>query len=106
MEPDETNEETAIREAYEETGAVIHNPMRIGCYVLASQSDSGISRRLAPVYIARAISIGTPPDGSESLGTKLASLNRMPEVYYMWDSLIEAVFRYAYEMAQLQGWLE
>lgn len=100
----ETPEHAAIREAFEETGAVIHDPIQIGCYQLKIGDPPGSTSSRVPVFISQATVLKPIPSGSESLGVRHASLTQLQEAYYRWDPLIEAVCRYALSEAKLQGW--
>lgn len=93
LEPGETAEEAARREVYEETGAVIGALHRIGCYSFADG-------RCALLFRASLHSWGARPADSESCGVRWASLEELPELYYHWSPLMEAVFRYAIETAK------
>jgi 8-oxo-dGTP pyrophosphatase MutT (NUDIX family) len=104
LEPNETAEHTAVREAWEETGAHIDNLELIGSYKLSSARDGAQNIELVPVFIARAASVESLPPGSESLGARRVSLEQLPHVYYKWDALIDAVCSYAYSTASLLSW--
>jgi 8-oxo-dGTP pyrophosphatase MutT (NUDIX family) len=106
IEPGEAAEHAAIREAYEEAGAVIRCLEAIGYYRLqpcspavsssqeARTGDEG-AECIAPVFLAQLERLEPVPHGSESRGVRWATLKEMPQLYYQWSPLLEAVFRYA-----------
>ena len=49
------------------------------------------------MFVAEALGFQDIPEGSESLGMFLASVEDVGDVYYMWDQLTAAVFDYADE---------
>ncbi len=104
IEPGEYPEAAARREVYEETGAQIGELHVIGYYELSSQSGGAKSNRFVQVYVARAETLTPMPEGFESLGVNHIPLDRLSEIYYIWDPLIEAVCRYAHSEAHLYGW--
>ncbi len=92
LEPGETAEQAAVRETMEEIGANIAPPTRIGRYVLTDRRG----RRLEfPTYISPVGVYGAIPPGSESRGARCFALADIPRVYWFWDDLLAAVFRYA-----------
>jgi len=103
----ETARETAVREVYEETGAIVTPAalQHLGRYTLTPQSRPNAAPMLVRLYIARTLTIGAVPESSESLGTRLVPYEGLPQIYYFWDSLLEAVCRLAYERAQADGLL-
>jgi 8-oxo-dGTP diphosphatase len=104
IEPDESCEAAAKREAYEETGARISQLQKIGFYLLTDNSSDPKQTRLVPVYIASADCLLPLPVGFESLGVMHTTLSQLPKVYYLWDPLIEAVCSYAHTRALDLGW--
>lgn len=97
IEPDETPEAAAIREAYEESGAILTQLHPLGDYWLSPCSEGEPSPCRAPVFFAYAERIDALHADSESQGVRWASLDELPQIYYDWSPLIEAVFRYAEE---------
>lgn len=95
IETGETPEQTARREAYEETGARLKALHLIGWYLLEPCSDQEAQPCLAPVYWAPVDHLEPIPNIEESLGRYWARLDELPKIYYDWSPLIEAVFRYA-----------
>jgi len=102
IEPGETPEEAARREAYEEAGAQIKNLQVMGYYrmrpagITAPKSES---LSYAILYLAEPVSLEPLPPGSESKGVRWADLETLPGLYYQWSPLMEAVFRYVLEKA-------
>lgn len=97
IEPDETPEAAAVREAYEESGAVLAQLHPLGDYLLEPCSEDEQSPCRAPVFFAQAERIDALHANSESQGVRWATLEELPQIYYDWSPLIEAVFRYAEE---------
>ncbi|MCS6918137.1 MAG: NUDIX hydrolase [Fimbriimonadales bacterium] len=97
IEPDETPEAAARREAHEESGAIVAQLHPLGDYLLEPCSEQEPSPCRAPVFLARAERIEALHACSESQGVRWASLTELPQIYYDWSPLIEAVFRYAEE---------
>lgn len=97
----ETPDQTAIRETYEETGAVIAPPSLIGTNRWESK---GSATRWVAVFASQIDRFGRIPEGSESAGRRLCPLADLPKTYYLWNPLIEAVFRYSLSsLADLPG---
>lgn len=102
IEPGETPEEAAQREAYEEAGAHIKNLQLMGYYHL---QPAGINdaqdewESYALLYLAEPVSIEPLPPGSESQGIGWAELEALPGLYFQWSPLMEAVFHYVHEKA-------
>ncbi len=103
LEAGETALVAAEREAHEETGAQLVNTTLIGWYRLESLEPSSLnaSVRCVPVYAGQVSATVPIPQGSESRGVRLASLQDLPDVYYTWDALIEAVCTYAFDFADV-----
>jgi 8-oxo-dGTP diphosphatase len=101
LEAGETALVAAEREAQEETGAQLEHTALIGWYRLESLEPSSLNSpvRCVPVYVGHVCSVAPIPQGSESRGVRLVSLQDLPEVYYTWDALIEAVCTYAFDFA-------
>jgi len=100
IEPGETVDEAAVREAWEETGARLHPERRrlIGCYRLTPRVGAHAGTiRYCPVFVAEAWGFEPIPPGSESRGLILAAVEDVADVYFTWDALMAAVFAYAEE---------
>jgi 8-oxo-dGTP diphosphatase len=101
IEPGEDPLAAMIREAYEETGTRL-DPGRmepIGWYSLRPDgADAGTQDQICPVFVAQVDAFTCIPEGSESLGIRLATLNDVPRLYFFWDELLAAVFNYADRM--------
>jgi 8-oxo-dGTP pyrophosphatase MutT (NUDIX family) len=92
LEPGETALEAAIRETWEEIGARLEAPREIGHYTLTD--PEGVTR-CAVAFVGRVRLFGNIPPGSESRGARTATLEVLPSLYWRWDALLEAMFRYA-----------
>jgi len=97
IELEETLDEAAVREVWEETGGQLDPQRRrlIGCYRLTPRGLPAVPERFCPVFVAEAWGFAAIPEGSESRGMVLASVEDVAEVYFMWDALMAEVFRYA-----------
>ena len=98
IEPGETLDAAAVREAWEETGANLDPARRrlIGCYRLMPRSGSHAGQtRYCPVFVAEAFSFAPIPDGSESRGLVLAAWEDVADLYFTWDPLMAEVFAFA-----------
>ncbi len=98
IEPGETLDEAAVREAWEEVGANLDPARRrlIGCYRLTPRSGSHAGQtRYCPVLAAEAFSFAPIPAGSESRGLILAAWEDVADLYFTWDPLMAAVFEFA-----------
>lgn len=97
IEPGETIIAAALREVYEETGVTLKDEdlFLIGSYELVGAGSTRASTRYCPVFIAEAIGFEPVPAGSESRGILLAAAEDVEDLYYHWDPLMDAVFRYA-----------
>ena len=98
IEPRETVDAAAEREAWEETGARLNPEQRrlIGCYRLTPRDGVG-EVRYCPVFVAEAWGFEPIPPGSESRGLVLAAWEDVADLYFTWDALMAAVFEYAEE---------
>jgi 8-oxo-dGTP diphosphatase len=93
LEPGETPEEAARREAFEEAGVTLGRVVCLGYFVLTDTQTGAI--RHAPTFIADVQGLSELPEGSESLGRLLANLEDIDGLYYNWDDLLAAVFEEA-----------
>lgn len=100
IEAGESPEAAAVREAYEESGAVLESLHWLGSYVLTPCSEREPSPCSAPVFLARLQHRDPLRADTESQGVRWAELAELPQIYYDWSPLIEAVFRYAEERRQ------
>lgn len=100
IEPAESPEAAARREAYEETGAVLAELHWLGTYVLSPCSSSVPEPCSAPLFLARAERIDPIKGESESQGIYWATLEELPTLYYDWSPLLKAVFEYAEQRRQ------
>lgn len=96
LEAGETPEQAARREAMEEAGATLGALTRLGHFLL-TDTISG-SQQQVPTYIADVLHMDTLPPQTESRGIAWMSLDELPERYFMWDALLEAVFRYVLQV--------
>ena len=95
IEPGETAEAAARREAWEEAGVILDGVMPFGDTVIV-EAD-GADRVLAVGFIATAAHFNPIPTPSESRAVRLATRAELPISYYIWDELIEAIFDSAWE---------
>ncbi len=98
IEPGETVDAAAVREAWEETGANLDPARRrlIGCYRLTPRSGTHAGQtRYCPVFAAEAFGFAPIPDGSESRGLILTAWEDVADLYFTWDPLMAAVFEFA-----------
>ncbi|MCX7993945.1 MAG: NUDIX hydrolase [Fimbriimonadales bacterium] len=100
IEPCETPEAAAVREAYEESGAVVEQLHWLGTYLLEPCSEREPSPCSAPVFLTLAVRLDALQAESESQGVRWATPDELPAIYYDWSPLIEAVFNYAEERRQ------
>jgi 8-oxo-dGTP pyrophosphatase MutT (NUDIX family) len=92
LEPGETALEAAVRETWEEIGAWLENPVEIGFYELVGP---GGDTTCAAAFVGEVSEFGAIPEGSESLGARVATLAELSQLYWRWDPLLEAIFNYA-----------
>jgi 8-oxo-dGTP diphosphatase len=92
-EPEETLEQTARREAWEEAGAVLGPLRALGHFVLTDPTTH--TQQIVPAYVAQVLRLEALPADSESRGVRLLSPEELPHHYYLWDALTAAVFAYA-----------
>lgn len=94
VEPGESSQVAAVREANEEAGAILENVLYIGCYRISDKTDV----RWADVYTSNVKELIAIPSGFESRGRQFIQVEALPTVYHEWNALIEAVFQYSFEM--------
>jgi len=99
VEPGETAANAAVREASEEAGAELIDPIPLGVYQLWQEDGS---HTLAAAYVGFAPCWDSAFEGSESLGVEAFAIEEIPSNYYRWDELLEAVFALAREVAELE----
>ena len=93
LEADETSEQAARRETYEEIGATLGELTLLGSYFLDTVATN--DQRLVPTYRAEVLALHDLPEISESQGVRVMTFEELPTAYFLWDELIEAVFRFA-----------
>lgn len=94
LELGETPEQAARREVMEEIGGTI-GPLRLMGHYLMTETDTGAAQ-LVPTYVAAVETLGALPAGTESQGIRTVALEDLPSCYFLWDALMEAVFRLAW----------
>lgn len=94
VEPGESSEEAARREALEESGAVLGDLTYMGCYRITDRDEV----RWADVFAARIVELRSIVNTKESHGRRLARMEDLPGIYHMWNPLMEQVFTYSYEV--------
>ena len=97
LEPGETPLEALHREVCEEIGGTIAEPIFLGHYRL---SDPKRAPQFVMIYLADVASLFEQPTGSESLGVEFLTREEMPDRYFSWDPLLEAVIDYALAVRQ------
>ena len=93
LEPGETAEAAARREALEEAGVTLGRLVALGYFVLTDTKTGSV--RHAPTFVAEVQGLGTIPESSESTGRFLAPMEDIAGLYYAWDELLAAVFEEA-----------
>jgi 8-oxo-dGTP pyrophosphatase MutT (NUDIX family) len=101
LEPGETPEQAVRREAHEETGATLGPLTLIGFYLLTHQETD--ETQVVPTYLAHVTEWRAVPSGTESHGTQSLRFEELPQHYFLWDALLEAVFTYARDVWQAEG---
>lgn len=96
VEPEESSQEAALREALEEAGAVLIEPQYIGCYRISERSEV----RWADVFAATVGELVEITCPHESRGRQLVTFEQLPDVYYQWTPLLDEVFRYSREVVR------
>jgi 8-oxo-dGTP pyrophosphatase MutT (NUDIX family) len=85
----------ARREALEEGGVIVDDLRYIGCYQI--QDRNGVL--YAEAYTAKNATYVDIPAESESSARLLVDPEDLPCCYHLWDSLAEAVFDHARDVA-------
>lgn len=96
VEPDESSSEAACREAIEEAGAILEHTQYIGCYRITERGEI----RWADVYVAEVRDLIELSSEFESKGRKWVHKDLLPEVYHMWNPLMEEMFQFSLERLQ------
>lgn len=96
VEPFETSQEAAQREAREEAGAELTRCIYMGCYKLSD----GKEVRWADLFVAEVGEMGPIITTEESRGRQWIALAQLPESYYLWNDLTEAVFAHSQRVIQ------
>ena len=96
LEAGETPEQAARREVHEEIGGAV-GPLRLMGHYLLIDTETDKSQ-LIPTYVATVQALGPLPPGTESQGIRTFSLDEIPERYFTWDPLMEAVFALAWNL--------
>jgi 8-oxo-dGTP diphosphatase len=91
VEGNETGEDAAIREAYEEGGVVVDNLRYLGCYQITERNAT----IWAEAFTATVDKFVDIPEESESRARLLVDQDDLPCCYHFWDPLAEAVFEHA-----------
>lgn len=93
LEPGETPEQAVRREAWEEAGLTL-GPLRcLGHFLLTDTTTA--TRISVTMFVADVERFNPVPTDTESRGVRTLTLAELPQHYYMWDALLEAVFTYA-----------
>jgi len=95
IEPGETPEQTARREAQEEAGLTL-GPLTCIGHTLLTHTETGHTETV-PAFAAPVLRFDPLPEGFESGGIRLVDRSELPDCYFLWDPLIAAVFDHAFE---------
>ncbi len=95
----ETSKEAVRREAIEEAGAIVGDPQYFGCF----QLGEGIESKWADCFVARVEQYVSIVMTEESEGRFLATLEELPNLYYLWNPLTQMVFEYSREVLDRAG---
>lgn len=94
VEPGETPEAAVRREAGEEAGVTLGRVAYLGSFILTHRETGQV--RQAPTFIGEVVNFGAMPEGSESRGMMLASVEDVAGLYFSWDALLADVFNWAW----------
>jgi 8-oxo-dGTP pyrophosphatase MutT (NUDIX family) len=98
-EPGESPLDTAIRETAEEIGAELMDPRPVGVYTL--KDGGGV--RFVPAFLGTVKELGPLPAGSESRGVRIATMEELPSIYWLWDALMARMFAYAESISRYEN---
>lgn len=96
VEPEESSEQAAFREALEEAGAQLDSLQYIGCYQIRERNEV----RWADCFTAEVAGLEAIRVIEESKGRRFATLEELPAIYHVWNELTAEVFRHAFEVMQ------
>jgi 8-oxo-dGTP pyrophosphatase MutT (NUDIX family) len=89
----ESVEMAVRREAMEEAGAVLGSLHPVGTYLFRNTQTE--KRTAVPVFWSEVLEERSLPANTESRGKARVTRAEIPQRYFAWDALIEAVFDYA-----------
>jgi 8-oxo-dGTP diphosphatase len=101
LEPDETPEQAVRREAMEEAGITL-GPLHLLGHFIKTERETGAAVAI-PAFMADVVDSTELPSETESRGVGLLSPEALPIHYYTWDTLLEAVFAYAWQEGTAQS---
>ncbi|HZP82243.1 MAG TPA: NUDIX domain-containing protein [Chthonomonadaceae bacterium] len=93
LEAGETPEQAARREAWEEAGATLNSLHLLGHFLLTEFVTGAVV--VAAAFVGNVTRLDALPSHTESRGVRVLTLEELPESYYRWDELLDAVFRYS-----------
>ncbi len=94
IEQNETQCAAAMRETFEEAAAHIKNPIAIGTFKITDKSTTKYA--VATTSLLDSLDPFVP--NSESTERILCPISKLPEIYYLWTPLTEAVFIHSLKM--------
>ncbi len=97
LEPGETPEQAAHREAQEEAGVTL-GPLRLLGHFLRTEPNG--DRIAVPAYVADVMQFAGLPPVTESQGVCMMTLEDLRDRYYRWNPLLQAVFTYALHLTR------
>ena len=83
--------EAATREAMEESGASLKEIHYMGCYRVTQRSEV----RWIDLYTANVVSLCDLAPQFESTDRKYVNVEELPEIYHLWNPLMECVFKHS-----------